>query len=187
MSFQTLIDGYNLLFTAGFEGRSRQRGWLEQARQRLLKYLETHLPADQHARTMVVFDVSVDVLKARQRELNEPQPLNPMKNSANAAEGGIQVAFAFNYDEADDMLEELIRKHSTPKSLTVVSSDHRIRKCALARRAISIDSDTFLNQLEQPANSPILSPEVEALRETQTLSESEVREWLREFGEDAQN
>ncbi len=187
MSFLTLIDGYNLLFTAGFEGRSRQRGWLEQARQRLLKYLETHLPTDQHARTMVVFDVSVDVLKARQRELNDPRPAKASKSSGTAADGGIQVAFAFNYDEADDMLEEMIRKHATPKSLTVVSSDHRIRKCALARKAISIDSDTFLNRLEQPAKPPISPPQAEALRDTQILSESEVWEWLREFGEDAEN
>ena len=128
MPFNTLIDGYNLLFTAGFEGRSRQRGWLEKARQRLIKHLESCLPAEDHARTLVVFDVSVDVLKARQRELDETH----FAKADETASSGIQVAFAFDYDEADDMLENLIRKHATPKSLTVVSSDHRIRKCAMA-------------------------------------------------------
>lgn len=182
MPFNTLIDGYNLLFTAGFEGRSRQRGWLEKARQRLIKHLESCLPAEDHARTLVVFDVSVDVLKARQRELDEMH----FAKADETASSGIQVAFAFDYDEADDMLENLIRKHATPKSLTVVSSDHRIRKCAMARRATSIDSDAYLNRLESKSeHTP--PPDNEIKRDTVNLSDNEVREWLREFGEDAES
>ncbi len=176
--YQTLIDGYNLLFTAGFEGRSRGRGWLEQARQRLIKHLETHLPLDEHARTLVVFDVSVDVLKARDRDLEEVRGVK----SGNAS--GIQIAFAFDFEEADDMLESLIRKHSSPKSLTVVSSDHRIRKCALARRAISIGSDDFLNRLERPSSPRSAFSDEEVQRSEVRLSDREVEEWLREFGED---
>jgi predicted RNA-binding protein with PIN domain len=177
MPFQILIDGYNLLFTAGFEGRSRRRGWLEQARQRLIKHLETHLPREEHPRTLVVFDVSVDVLKARERELED------VRGTAVSASSGIQVAFAFDFDEADDMLESLIRKHSSPKSLTVVSSDRRIRKCAMARRAISIGSDDFLNRLEQPFNNSEGIADEEAGRAEVKLTDREVQEWLHEFGE----
>lgn len=176
--YQTLIDGYNLLFTAGLEGRSRGKGWLAQARQRLVSYLETHLPVDEHPRTLVVFDVSVDVLKARDRELEE------VRGSATSVGSGIQVAFAFDFEEADDMLESLIRKHSSPKSLTVVSSDHRIRKCALARRATSIGSDDFLNRLERPLLRSEAIAEEDAARADVKLSDSEVQEWLREFGEE---
>ncbi len=176
--YQILIDGYNLLFTAGFEGRSRGRGWLEQARQRLIKHLETHLPREEHARTLVVFDVSVDVLKARERELVD------VRGAAVDTNSGIQVAFAFDFDEADDMLESLIRKHSSPKSLTVVSSDNRIRKCAMARRAISIGSDEFLNRLERPAQTSETVANEEAARADIKLTDREVEDWLREFGEE---
>ena len=179
MPLQILIDGYNLLFTAGFEGRSRGRGWLQQARQRLIKHLETHLPREDQARTLVVFDVSVDVLKARERELED------VRGGAVSIRSSIQVAFAFDFDEADDMLESLIRKHSSPKSLTVVSSDNRIRKCAMARRAISIGSDEFLNRLERPVNNSEAIADEEALRAELKLSDREVQEWLREFGEDS--
>jgi len=179
MPIQILIDGYNLLFTAGFEGRSRSRGWLERARQRLFNHLETHLPREEHSRTLVVFDVSVDVLKARERELED------VRGAAVSVSSGIQVAFAFDFDEADDMLESLIRKHSSPKSLTVVSSDNRIRKCAMARRAISIGSDDFLNRLERPVNNSEAIADEEASRADLKLSDREVQEWLREFGEDS--
>ena len=182
MTIQTLIDGYNLLFTAGFEGRSRQRGWLQRARQRLIQHLESHVPPELHSRTLVVFDVSVDVLKSRDQLLDDIQPSERRSNSQ--THSGIQVTFAFDYDEADDMIESLIRKHSAPKNLTVVSSDHRIRKCALARRAISIDSDEYLNQLEKPSAPQDLRSDEEFDRDSEKLSESEVREWLREFGED---
>jgi predicted RNA-binding protein with PIN domain len=179
MPYQILIDGYNLLFTAGFEGRSRGRGWLEQARQRLIKHLELHLPPEEHTRTLVVFDVSVDVLKARQRDLDN------VRGEAVSVSSGIQVAFAFDFDEADDMLESLIRKHSSPKSLTVVSSDNRIRKCALARRAISIGSDDFLIRLERPINSSEAMRDDAATRSEVKLSDTEVQEWLREFGDNS--
>ena len=178
-TYQLLIDGYNLLFTAGFEGRSRGRGWLERARQRLIKHLESRLPIEEHARTLVVFDVSVDVLKARAGELED------VRSAAVGVSSGIQVAFAFDFDEADDMLESLIRKHSSPKTLTVVSSDNRIRKCAMARRAISISSDDFLTRLERPMTSSQVVADEEDARAELRLSESEVQEWLREFGEDS--
>lgn len=181
LPYQILIDGYNLLFTAGFEGRSRGRGWLEQARQRLIKHLETHLPREDHARTLVVFDVSVDVLKAREQELAN------IRDAALSSNSGIQVAFAFDFDEADDMLESLIRKHSSPKGLTVVSSDNRIRKCAMARRAISVGSDEFLDRLERLKNLPDVGSEEEASRAEYKLSDREVQDWLREFGEDSFN
>ncbi len=174
--YQTLIDGYNLLFTAGFEGLNRGRGWLEQARQRLIKHLETHLPPEEHSRTLIVFDVSVDVLKARERDLED------VRDGAVSPNSGIQVAFAFDFEEADDMLESLIRKHSSPKNLTVVSSDNRIRKCAMARRATSIGSDEFLNRLERPAHKSETIANEEASRADIRLSDREVEEWLREFG-----
>jgi len=118
------------------------------------------------------------VIKARERSQDDVR-------AASKPPRGIQVAFAFEYDEADDMLENLIRKHSSPKHLTVVSSDNRIRKCAMARRAISVDSDTFLNRLEQLLRRWEAEVDQDANGDSFALTESEVQEWLREFGEDA--
>jgi hypothetical protein len=38
----------------------------------------------------------------------------------------------------------LIRKHSSPRALTVVSSDHRLHRAARRRRATPIDSDRWV-------------------------------------------
>lgn len=195
MPVQILIDGYNLLFTAGFEGRGRGRGWLGQARQRLLKHLEANLSPELIPNTLVVFDVSADVMKDRDRDLDQV----PGSTRGTTSTSGIQVTFAFDFEEADDMLENLIRKHSSPKNLTVVSSDNRIRKCALARRAISVGSDEFLDWLDHPESALTAdsdsagnklgnqlgnarASEDEPRKEDLKLSESEVQEWLREFG-----
>ena len=48
--------------------------------------------------------------------------------------GGITVIFARGYDDADELIEELIASNSTPRRLTVVSSDHRIQRAARRRR-----------------------------------------------------
>jgi hypothetical protein len=116
-----------------------------------------------------------------------PTPL-PEQHSS-----GLQIVFAVDHAEADDMLEDIIRRHPTPKQLTVVSSDVRIRRCARARRASSVDADQFLEHLEQRPELPLQprtsvdSSTDRASRSqestTEGLSESEVEYWLREFGQ----
>lgn len=174
MNTRLLIDGYNLLFTSGMDGRGRGPGWLQRARERLLKFLTSKLSAEDLSTTLVVFDAD--------RRPHRASPLDEfVSQDAKPSPGGIQVVYAVDYDEADDLLESIIRKHSAPKSLTVVSSDNRVRKCALARRAQSLDIDAFLTQLESSVThdaSPI-TPEVDQYQ----LSPDEVERWLREFGE----
>lgn len=171
---KTLIDGYNLLFQSQLVGKGRGRQWLPAARRRLVQLLHGRLSTQVLQTTRLVFDApSVG-----------PAP-EPEQHSS-----GLQVVYAVNYSEADDLLEEIIRQHPTPKQLTVVSSDQRIRRCAQARRAVSLDSETFLEQLQQgtfalsqPAlkassesSAELLSPEPEQ------LSEDEIAYWLKEFG-----
>jgi hypothetical protein len=173
MNVRLLIDGYNLLFTSGMDGRGRGAGWLQRARERLIKFLQAKLPASELATTTVVFDA------ARQPFRNASDGVS-ISDQAQASSGP-QIIFAIDHDEADDLLESMIRKHSAPKSLTVVSSDHRIRKCAIARRATSLDVEAFLAKLEASATHD--ETELPSDNEDQLLSPDEVQRWLREFGE----
>jgi hypothetical protein len=94
----------------------------------------------------------------------------------------MHIRYAVNHAEADDLLEEIIRQHPTPKLLTVVSSDQRIRACARRRRATSLGSQQFLHELDRqphPARSSAAS--LEARDDSAELSESEVEFWLKEF------
>lgn len=181
MPVETLIDGYNLLFTAGYEGRSRQRGWLERARRRLVDFLNSKLSSDEQSRTLIVFDVTVDVIKSQRLMADDWS--RPEVDLDRAAVAGIQVVFAFGFEEADDMLESLIRKHSVPKILTVVSSDHRIQRRAAARRATAIDSEDYLRWLESRSQESADSPTRDKSPEDPLLSEEEIQRWMREFGE----
>ena len=49
--------------------------------------------------------------------------------------------------EADDVIEDLIARSSSPKRLVVVSSDNRIRRAAKRRRCKHLRSDQFLRSL----------------------------------------
>ena len=59
-----------------------------------------------------------------------------------------RVVFAHEHDEADTLIEEMIRLHSTPKSLTVVSNDNRLKTAAQRRKAVAMDCEVWLDQLE---------------------------------------
>src|SRR5579871_4496368 len=107
-----IIDGYNLLNATGIAVRGRGPGTLEQARQALLNTLVESLPADEVARTTVVFDASE----------------SPWGVARQSEHRGIRVMFAAKDDDADSVIEELILADSAPKRLTVVSSDHRLQR-----------------------------------------------------------
>ena len=126
-----LIDGYNLLHGSNVMGRSRAPGWLDQARERLLIAIEKHLDAKSLTLTAIVFD----------RHSTKPIDADSRRES------GLRVFFATDHPEADDLIEELIRQHPHPKTLTVVSSDHRLHKAALRRKATPVDSDIWFDQL----------------------------------------
>src|SRR6056297_1890983 len=125
MSMVLLIVGYNVIAPVAAPARGGVPHWLELERRQLIERLAKHLPKHIAARTCVVFD-------AKQSPKDQP---------AEFRHSGITVRFAVDYPEADDLLEELIRRHSTPKGLTVVSSDHRVQAAARRRRAGCFDAD----------------------------------------------
>jgi hypothetical protein len=92
------------------------------------------------------------------------------------------VHYATEYGSADALIELLISKHSSPRRLTVVSSDHRLHRAARRRRATAVDSDIWYAALVErrrernlPSPAPTAKPEV-------PLSPDQVEYWLNAFG-----
>jgi predicted RNA-binding protein with PIN domain len=160
-----IIDGYNLLHASGILGRGVGPGSLERSRTALLSFLAESLAERELSATTVVFDA------------REAPPGLPRVTQFR----GITVRFAERGSDADQEIEQLIAAHSSPRRLTVVSSDHRLHRAARRRRATAVDSDrwyaaTLRERIERartkgPGRKPSEPP-----------TEAEVRFWLREFG-----
>jgi predicted RNA-binding protein with PIN domain len=126
-----LIDGYNLIHAANILGRGVGPGGLERARQALLEFLCASLEPQERQTTIVVFDAE-----------HAPPGL-----PRTFVYQGISVRFSADYGDADELIEELIKRDSAPRALTVVSSDHRLHRAARRRRAKAIDSDIWYDDL----------------------------------------
>ncbi|MBL9124667.1 MAG: NYN domain-containing protein [Planctomycetaceae bacterium] len=160
-----IIDGYNLIHGANLIGGGVGPRGLERSRQVLLDFLVASLPPDELSHTTVVFDAA------------KPPPGRPRRSEYQ----GIVVLFASAYDNADELIEELIQADSAPKRLTVVSSDHRLHKAARRRKAKAIDSDRWYAEIvkkrtAQRSQRPL--PD----KPTGPLAPHEVERWLQELG-----
>lgn len=168
-----VIDGYNLLHEAGMARKKYVGAQLHNARHQLLMFLSAHLTASERERTTIVFDAGdapADV--ARQMTVE-----------------GMLVEFARPGGDADSHIEQILLSHPAPRSVRVVSSDHRLQKAAKRRRAAFVDSDAFVIELEH--RGPIASePASEGARPSAgnpkfsgESNEDETALWLRVFGE----
>jgi predicted RNA-binding protein with PIN domain len=138
MPVDLLIDGYNLLHAAGLAKARYGPGELQRRRATLLRKLADLLEPGVLSRTTVVFDARIN-----------PPPVRP-----DPPPGPVTVIFAPRDREADDVVEELLAKHSAPHQVLVVSSDHRLHKAARRRGASPIDSDDFLSEIEPDEQGP---------------------------------
>ncbi|MGY8746552.1 MAG: NYN domain-containing protein [Pirellulales bacterium] len=168
--YSILIDGYNLIFQCGLEGRSRTPVSLQRARRRLIGELKVGLAEPIRRRTAIVFD-------ATRLPLGESQPTR--------TESGLTIIYAIDHEDADTLIELLIQKNSTPKKLIVVSSDHRLHKAASRRKSTPIDSDEWFDQItggsqKSAAHEPI---ELEGKPPLDHLNDVD---WMAEFGIDQQ-
>lgn len=167
-----LIDGYNLLHVTGLSGpeiarRDIGRGALERARNALLNFLTASLSDDESQLTTVVFDSS------------DAPPGLPRESQHR----GITVKYATDYESADELLEELIREASAPKSLTVVSSDHRVQRAAKRRKARAVDSDVWYAEVRKSRRESKDVVATNPQRLGGPLPPEEVAAWLDEFGD----
>ena len=175
-SYRLIIDGYNLIFQVGLEGRSRNSVALDRARDRLISIVARHVTDRQRAGAAIVFD-------ARSLPIKETHSVS-RKN-------GVSIYFAVEYEDADSLIEELIVKNSHPKQLVVVSSDHRIQKAALRRKSTPIDSDVWYDQLESSKTNQSDSGNIPTTDQQEAISDRELEElksvdWAAEFGLDEQ-
>lgn len=159
-----IIDGYNLLHASGILGRGSGPGGLERSRQALLNFLAESLPAEELGRTTIVFD-------AKESPHGLPREMDHR---------GLTVHFAAVYDDADSLIEELIRQDSAPKRLVVVSSDHRLHRAAHRRKATAVDSDAWFSQIVRQRRE---RQDAKGRKATKpgALSCEELDFWLHEF------
>jgi predicted RNA-binding protein with PIN domain len=157
-----LIDGYNLLHAMGVLAGRTGPGGLEKARRRLLGLLRgAH--GEQAAEVTVVFDAAGA----------------PPGVPAEQEYQGVQVRFALRR-EADDLIEELIRRDPAPRSLTVVSDDRRLRQAARRRRCPALGCEEYLDELDRrrPPRRPTPDP---GAAKPEGVSRAETNHWLSEF------
>jgi predicted RNA-binding protein with PIN domain len=160
-----LIDGYNLLHVSSVFGRGTALTELHRSREALLAFLASALAPAERVSATIVFDAA-----------GAPPGLpNSYKYE------GMQVEFARDPGNADELLEKLIVAHDSPRKLVVVSGDHRVQRAAKRRRAKAIDSDRWWAELcaerrRQGAEAPA-PPQ----KPTGSPSEFEVDYWVNQF------
>jgi predicted RNA-binding protein with PIN domain len=162
-----LIDGYNVMFAQGLVGKRIGPDHFRQARTRFLNKLVDALgPVEAHL-TTIVFDAATP-----------PHDLPPRSSHK-----GMTILYAVNDENADERIETLIAAHSAPKTLTVVSSDNRIRQAATRRKARVLTADVFLAELESRTRSPrdLPAPPNPEQARGRALSADESAYWLNEF------
>jgi predicted RNA-binding protein with PIN domain len=168
-----IIDGYNLMYAAGFGKRRYGPRGLEKCRNWLLDYLANHLTGRQRARTTIVFDAA-----------NAPADL-----PRHIKQNGMEIMYAADWNDADSLIEELISDHSAPRQIRLVSSDHRLQKAARKRRAKFVDSELFIEELEKrgpvtdESGSKTENRKSRSPKYSGEVSEAETEAWLKEFGE----
>ncbi len=161
----TMIDGYNLLFATGIAGVGSAPVTFQRARNGLLDFLAAALSPVAIIQTTIVFDS------------NCASPGLPDQ----LVHKGIQVYFAREYESADEMLEHMIAAHSAPRSLTVVSSDHRIQRAVRRRRGEAIDSDRWFRRILTEQQQRDLELLTQKNMQAKEPTVAEMAEWVSEF------
>ncbi|MBY0524266.1 MAG: NYN domain-containing protein [Gemmataceae bacterium] len=164
-----LIDGYNLLHNIGVMRAKMAPAALHHARGRLLSLLQNSLKDDADSVT-VVFDATK--VPAGATEVQHHR--------------GIEVRFAVHHDEADDLIEQLIKRAAAPKKVVVVSDDHRLQRAARRRHCAVMGCGDFLDWLNRKQGNDRPRPSKAAPDKPESVSREEMQHWLKEFG-DLQN
>jgi len=92
----------------------------------------------------------------------------------------LEVLFAGLGTDTDTVVEGKIKLSTAPGRLTIVSSDRRLRKAALARKATTVKSEVFWKEVQKQLSRK--RPKKEPEEKRQGLTESETDKWLEFFG-----
>ncbi len=106
-------------------------------------------------------------------------------------QNGIHIHYATGHRDADELIIEMLQRHSAPKSLMIVSSDHQIQRAAQRRRARFCDSDRWYEDtIESNRGNPQIAAtaaemqlEIQLLRKDLAISapDDEQEQLLAEF------
>jgi predicted RNA-binding protein with PIN domain len=159
-----VIDGYNLLHVMGAMRPRLGAEGLRSVRRGLLLRL---VDAVREHQVTVVFDAA------------DAPPDVPIEELYR----GIRILFARRKGEqADDVIEDLLKSDSAPKRLTVVSNDQRLSRAAKRRGATSWSCAEFLEWLDvQHRRQSPSSAEAELRDKDEGLNPNQLAHWLREF------
>lgn len=168
-----IIDAYNLMHALGMARKRYGPRGLERTRRRFINHLKNRLTEEERERTTVVFDA-------------HDAPADAVLESR---EEGLTLIFAPPGGDADTQIEELIRRHSAPKQIQVVSSDRRLQRAARRRKGGHIVSEAYAAWLAE--RDPVArrrtessaATEVPEAKFTGESPELETQRWLEEFGE----
>jgi uncharacterized protein len=165
-SMALLIDGYNLLNVTGIFAQAGPGTELHRTRVALLNFLAASIEPREHKTTTIVFDAA-----------GAPPGLpRTIKHE------GITVHFAQRHSDADEMIEELLEQHREPRSLLVVSSDHRVQRAARHVGASFLDSEEWYSERLALCRDRRATADDAAAKPTGNLTSDELNYWLREFG-----
>lgn len=164
-----LIDGYNLLNVTGIFGSGSELTALHRSREALLQFLAESIDAAERSQTVIVFDAA-----------GAPPGL-----PRTLTHSSMTVHFAREYADADAMLEDLIEVHKSPRTLIVVSSDHRVQRAARRRRARAVDSDRWYAALRAERRRRGTPQHHAPQKPTGELAPDEVDYWLAQFADPA--
>jgi uncharacterized protein len=165
-SMALLIDGYNLLNVTGIFAQAGPGTELHRTRVALLDFLAASIDPRERKVTTIVFD-------AAGAPPGLPQTIK---------HDGITVHFAQRHSDADEMIEELLEQCRAPRSLLVISSDHRVQRAARHVGASFIDSEVWYSERLAICRERRSTAEDAAAKPTGDLTASELNYWLREFG-----
>ncbi len=162
---RTLIDGYNLMFAGGLLGRKLGPDGFRKVRHRFLNDLAATLdPVEAHL-TTVVFDANSA----------------PADVPAATRYKGLTVLYAVDVESADDRIEDLIAHHSSPKLLTVVSSDHRLQKAAARRKSKVMSADDYWTRMDALKGRKAAPGPVDETDRPPAPTANEAAAWMAEF------
>lgn len=164
-----LIDGYNLLHVTRIFADATGPDSLQKLHAKFIQFLATALDPAEVAHTEVVFD-------AKGRHSGSRRMFRI---------GDLTVHYASRDEDADTYLAELIARHSTPRRLVVVSSDHQVQRAARRRRAKAIDSHVWYAELIKSRRQRDQRAQPgEDTKPPAPLSPDEVSRWLEVFTSD---
>ena len=105
--------------------------------------------------------------------------IGPPDKSGFDSINNLEVFFSGLGTDTDTVIEDKIIANSAPRRLKIVSSDCRLRRAARARKATSVKSEAFWNNVQKQLSRKKTAKEPTAKR--RGLSESETRQWLEIF------